>query len=196
LAAIKYSPLGTGRTDIYLYPALALAIAVAADEAQKRASRLGAAAVLVVSMWALLTTAFADQSYPKENVAPMVAKAEQVVPPSDAILVYHDTNFAFALYTKWPIKFVRTKTQPMAFEAPVQRPNVFTLVPHDQDPKKYAPTIDGMLRSFPVIWLAASHTFERPGDFSALERLLRARHLAPTRTYSWDGASLTRWSSS
>jgi hypothetical protein len=196
LAALKYAPLGTGRTDMYLYPAVALAIAIAVDYVHAAGSRFGLALVLAVSLWAFLTTAFADHSYPSEDVASVVAKAEAVVPASEAILVYHDTNFAFALYTTWPIRFVKTDTQPMAFEAPVQRPNVFTLVPHDRHPQEYAITIDRMLRSYRVVWLAASHTSYRPGDFAAIERLLRARSLKPDRSYEWSGASLTRWSAS
>ena len=198
LAAIQYAPLGTGRTDIYLYPALALVVGLAVEDIPARASWQRAIVVLALSGWLLVGAAFGDirksYGYPEEDVRPLVAKAESIVPPSEALLIYHDTNFAFALYTTWPIRFVPTDTQPMGFQAPVQLPNVFTLEPHDKNPQAYAIVIDRILRSYDVVWLAASHTQYRPGDFPYLETLLREHHLKRTVTYTWAGASLTRWS--
>jgi hypothetical protein len=198
LAAINYAPLGTGRTDTYLYPVLALAVALAVDGIPARLGRRRTAAVLggaaLLAFAAIFGKIRLSYSYPEEDVKPLVAKAESAVRASEGLLVYHDTNFAFALYTTWPIRFVPTSTQPMAFQAPVQLPNVFTLEPHDKNPQAYAPVIDEMLRAYNVIWVAASHTQYRPGDFRSLETLLRDRHLHQTVSYTWKGASLARWS--
>jgi len=194
LATLRYAPLGTGRTDAYLYPAIAIAIAVAVDSLGTAATRTALVAGLVVlGAWTLVATARGDHAYPKEDVRSLVSKAERVVTPKDALLVYHDTNFAFALYTSWPIEFVSTPTQPMGYQAPVRRPNVFTLEPHESDPAVYATVIDEVSRSYDTLWLAASNTQYRT-DFPALLQLLRQRGYRLDATFSWEGASLSRWS--
>lgn len=122
LAAGQAVPLGTGRTDLYLYPGLAMAIALAVDELRKRSARLTAlGAGLVIALAVITFNPVAP--YPPRDGRPLVAELERRASPSDNILLRPDDDFAFALYTNWPVTFVRASV-PTDFAAPIDHPNV------------------------------------------------------------------------
>ncbi len=61
--------------------------------------------------------------YPVRDVRPLVAELERRVSPSDSVLIRPDDDFAFGLYTTWPITFVRSSAS-TGFAVRVDRPNV------------------------------------------------------------------------
>ena len=63
---MRAAPLGTGRTDIYLYPGLAMAVGLAIDEPAKRSFRATTAGVAVAIV---LTAVFFQPAlaYPKRD---------------------------------------------------------------------------------------------------------------------------------
>ena len=95
LATVELSPLGGGRTDIWLYPALALGVAVAARPLP--APLLAAAALAVVVL------APSAGPYPVEDVRPLIEEMEAARRPGDAVLLYPAARFAYALYTPAPV---------------------------------------------------------------------------------------------
>jgi hypothetical protein len=133
LAAVDGVPLGTGRTDIYLYPGIALAIAMAVHELEQRWRRATVAAVCLVLV-AQVIVFKPVLPYPARDVGPLVAELEQRAAGTDGVLVRPDDDFAFALYTTWPVTF-REANAVTGFAVAIERPNVHVplLVPNGSD---------------------------------------------------------------
>jgi hypothetical protein len=189
LAALDRAPLGTGRTDIYLYPAVAAAVALALHELQSRRWELGAgaAALLVAGLLIGLTPA---RPYPEENISPLVATIEEESSPTDAVLVYHVSGFAFGLYTSWPIDFVKAPQYTTGWQVRVERPNVVILNFHRPNPSRYGWALDRVRESYRVVWFVSSHFAP---DVRAIERKLRQRGYRQTLSTQLVGARLSRW---
>jgi hypothetical protein len=190
LAALEVVPLGTGRTDIYLYPALAMLVAAALDEAGRVFLPLAIAGALMLgAIW--VADRESPRRYPPEDIAPLVRQIEAEAAPADAILVYPHANFAYGLYTTYPVELVETNTYATYFQVTVLRPNVFIPDPYWRDPSMYAPTIDRIAGTYDTVWFVASHARK---DASAIEVLLQARGYERDLLRRRPGAELSRWS--
>lgn len=97
LALLGTAPLGTGRTDVYLYPTLALLLAWTVDRLDTR--RWGAPVAVV----ALLASAVPPPvaAYPQEQMAPLVAVLERELRPADEVVLTSSTRYGTALYGRW-----------------------------------------------------------------------------------------------
>jgi hypothetical protein len=199
LAAAQEAPLGTGRTDIYLYPGLAMAIGLAVDELAGVSERVTAAALAVV----VLVTAVAFQpavAYPKRYARPLVDEVSRSAAPSDTILVRPSDDFAFGLYSRWPVTFFRSHDIEPGFVVRVARNRLFFpgLIPHpppglDARPWRAAVAAAG---TSPRVWLLVASPgalgLEHP-RLEPVRRLLRQEGFVLKREEALTGADLTLW---
>jgi hypothetical protein len=195
LAAGQAAPLGTGRTDLYLYPGLAMAIALAVDEFYKRSPRLTAlGAGLVVA--AVVITFNPVTPYPPRDLRPLVAQLEHRASPSDTILIRPDDDYAFALYTSWPVTFVRAGV-PTGFAARIDHPNVHVplLVPIGPDfrTQTWQDAIARAEGTDSRVWLLVGGHSLMP-KLPDVRRLMRKAGLSIKLELDRPGANLTLWS--
>jgi hypothetical protein len=103
VASFAGIPLGTGRTDLYLYAPLALGLASAAQVVvvgwppPMKLATIGAAVLLAA--W---TTQFAR--YPIQDVRPLIGEAVSLLNAGDAIVVDPSVEFTLRLYGPWPVE--------------------------------------------------------------------------------------------
>jgi len=135
--ALGIIPLGTGRTDEVLYPAVLLLIGSALGRLQPKAAAvlrsLGArvvASVVVVGLLCLLLVSNVSHypGYPGVDVKGLAAKVSAQVRPGDHIVVNELMRYSWALYedptphlrfgTPWSTGFTVVSTQADTFIAP------------------------------------------------------------------------------
>jgi hypothetical protein len=197
LAVADFAPLGTGRTDIYLYPPLAILVALALNEVAAFSGpaptglwRLVPAGVFAViaGLWAMGHPT--PRSYPRENIAPLVARVERTAMASDAILVYPAANFAFGLYTTWPVEISPTELG-IGFEVRVQRPNLFVLEIDRRRPETFAAAVRRVALPYRRVWFIVTHA-SRPIIF-AFEDAFTASGYSREQLFRSSGARLILW---
>ena len=156
LAILQLAPIGTGRTDIYLYPLFAVLIAVAVAEISYR--RAFAALVAVALVVAPLALADAPAAYPQENMRLAVALLNAQVRSHDEILVYSGGRYAFALYAPaaWRVSVVATKDQTNGFDVRIHRPNLSVLDSYDSV-ARYRQAVARVARGARRVWFIGSH---------------------------------------
>ena len=109
LAVVGRAPFGGGRTDVYLYPCVALALALVLQKVlggDRRSFDRGAHAVVA---GALLVFAAASirpfalrNPYPGADMAELTAAVRRQAAPGDAIVVAPFGRYAYALYSRQP----------------------------------------------------------------------------------------------
>ena len=104
LAVVDRAPFGGGRIDVYLYPCLALALAVAVEKALAvrpvPVAALVVGAAMVVSA-ATISRNHADHNpYPGADTAGLIAAVRAEMAPGDGLVVAPFTRYAFALYDR------------------------------------------------------------------------------------------------
>jgi hypothetical protein len=186
LGAGKVAPLGTGRTDIYLYPLLATLVAVAVHEGLTVAPKV--TSVTVTALGALSLVTFSPTSYPQEAVRPLVEEIERRAAPADAVVVYPKSAYPFALYTSLPVDLIESAVSQQGFAVRVRRPNVFILEGAPGEAVEAA--IERMSRGHETAWVLFSHG--RPSD--RIRRLLVEHGYTKRSLRRMEGASLERWS--
>ncbi|MBA2474479.1 MAG: glycosyltransferase family 39 protein [Actinobacteria bacterium] len=157
LATRDLAPLGTGRTDVYLYPALMMAVAVTVDALARRAPRatgVGALAAAVLLLFLAPTPV-----YPVDEVGPLVAEVEAKASPSDAIVAYPLASYQVALYTRRPIDLRRIDTTATGFTVDVRAKNVYTPAEAwPRDALNFAATIERVRRGHDSVWVLVTPT--------------------------------------
>lgn len=191
LAALQLAPLGGGRTDIHLYPSLALLVALALHVVGSRLPRPAAGTLVAVVAAALVLAVRPLPPYPDEDLRPLVAAVEQRARSGDAIAVYSASRWAYALYTSGPVELERDVTSANGFAVAIADERVEVLGPHRADPRAHAPALDRLAAGHDRIWLISSHT---GADLPVIEQLLAERGFVATATEIRPGASLTLWS--
>lgn len=194
LAALRIAPLGTGRTDIYLYPTYALLVAVAVAElgALRRGRwrwRWGMNAVTVAGLVAvaLAATPATSIEYPREDLTPLVRHVEQSRQPGDEIVVYPSAGYAYGIATRYSIEKRPDALAPTDWAVKVRGPDVVVLRAHRQDPAKWGGPLDQLTARKPRIWLIGSHLFP---DWDALVGMLQSRHYQVAKAFAGPGARL------
>lgn len=181
LAVVGKAPLGTGRTDLYLYPALALAVGWTVQHAPWRPWVAGLAIVGVAATGMTPSEA----GYPQEEFAPLTAVLEQRIEEDDLALLTASTVYGVALYGPWT-----------AGLEPAETTTGFTPVFDDARILR-APgqgRLEGLLGSVAPggrVWLFSSRTSDEAGE-SLRRRLAVAGWEVETR-WAADGATLERW---
>jgi hypothetical protein len=200
LAALRAAPLGTGRTDVYLYPGLAMAVGLAVDELGKRSFRTTAAGVATAIV---LTAVFFQPAlaYPMRVSRPLLEQLNARARPSDTILVRASDDFALALYGRWPITFLRTHDIETGFVPRVDRDHVAApgLVTHELpglDARPWAKAIAEAAASSPRVWLLgeSAGALGRPNPrLEPVRKLLRQNGFVLVLEQHRPGADLTLW---
>jgi hypothetical protein len=156
LATLRVAPLGAGRTDLNLYPALALTIGVALNELRIRAPYR--ALVAIVMLVAVAATTRAAPAYPSEDIRSAVAFLEQHSHPTDEVLVYWAGRFPFALYADaWPLKVERSQDTAEGFEVHVERPKLFVLPDDSTHRSRYMAVLARLIKNQNRVWVIGSH---------------------------------------
>ena len=197
LAVAGLLPFAGGRTDIHLYPSIALGVGVAADTLLRAAEwlvarvRLGVgrraaparrlpllrAATLVAALVALgrlVVLAPPVRDYPEQDLAPLVALVEAEAAPGDLVLVHAQSRWGYALYTDRDVRFRRDDVAMTGFDVEVLpapgRPEVVVLPDGVVDVLEVAVVAPALVRGAERVWLVQSHfTPELPLVRAALD---------------------------
>jgi len=154
LALFRVAPIGTGRTDLYLYPVFALLIGVAVSEISTRNSwGVYVAVALVVGSLAL---ARAPNTYPQEDMRQAVAILNVSLRPSDTIMVYSGGRYAFALYAPWPVSVFASNAQTNGFDVRIQRPHTTILASYGTQ-QGYRNAVARITHGAARVWFIGSH---------------------------------------
>ena len=190
LAALQLAPLGGGRTDIHLYPSLALLVTLALHVGGARLpppAGVGVAAALTGA----LVLGVRPSPYPAEDLAPLVAVVEREAGPGDAIAVYSASRWAYALYSTAPVDLRRDPRSANGFDVAVADERVEVLAPSRHDPAGHAAAVERLAAGHDRIWLISSHT---GGDVAAIEGFLSDRGFDAVEAEARPGAALALWS--
>lgn len=162
LAVVEAAPFGTGRTDIYLYPALAAAVSFAVDGGA-RLPRLAPVAFAASLLLGALALARASDRYPIEDVRPLVAHVESNATPADAIVAFPLAAYAYGLYSDLPVDFVEDDAAATGFGLRLDRRRTYVrgeAYPHDLE------RFERVVRRLPktgVVWSVVSSPREEIG---------------------------------
>lgn len=176
LCALTIVPLGTRRTDIYLFPSYALLIAVAVTEIASllpgRDWLIGAATIAVAVLIVVNAVTTTAPGYPQENLTPLVHMVEQQRRPGDVVVVYPKAQYAYGLATRYPIA---TRFDPSAgpgWVVDVRGPHIVVLRPALA---RWASQLDDLTHAAHRIWVVGSHLKGRAPDWGALLGMLKGR---------------------
>lgn len=104
LAVVGRAPFGGGRTDIYLYPGVALAVALTVQRALggRRLRWAGPAVTVALALFAVTDGRrhVEGNPYPGADTARLIALVRNQMVPGDAVVVAPFTRYAFALYDR------------------------------------------------------------------------------------------------
>jgi hypothetical protein len=169
LALLQLAPLGTGRTDLYLYPVVAVLLAVGASELMRRV-KLPGLLVVVVLIAAMVASANTPSAYPQEDMKTAVSALVARAAPGDAIMVYYGGRYAFALYAPYPVSVYATTSQTDGFDVQIHRPHVI-LLPSYTDRSLYRAAVKRLLAHENRVWFIGTHGHR---DVPVIERALLA----------------------
>lgn len=181
LSAGRMLPVGTGRTDVFLYPWLAALVAVALRSVGRRLPAVTVVAAAAIAI-APLISAREPARYPSEDVAPLVATVEHEIRDGDLVVLNDGAAFAFPLYSRWPVRLVSSDVPATGFYPRVDHAAVWR-----HDGVQPLPVAAGDTRR---VWLVTSHSF---ADVPLLEIELAARGYDRVRTWHRTRASLSLW---
>jgi hypothetical protein len=162
LAALQVAPLGGGRTDIYLFPLFALMIGNGIDETARMLQRhpaavaiAGVGCVLAAAAWLTASTQRVVPRYTLEDTRPLVHLVERSRHPGDLTLIYPSTNFAYGLYTRFPIRLVHDDRYQTSFHVQPRDPRTVVLPMARDHPDRYERALQAI--TAPRVWLIGSH---------------------------------------
>jgi hypothetical protein len=190
LAASQAAPLGGGRVDIYLYPGLAVMVALALDEVAG-ISRLALAAICAVLVGLFALSYSSPGGYPQQDLEPLVAHVQREASPSDGILVYPHASFGFGLYTTWPVDLERSEAWATGFDVRVDRPNVYVPATPSRTPEAAAAAVREATRSHDRVWFVVAQ--ETGDSIRAYEEAFRSLGYSKSSELRRPGATLTLW---
>jgi hypothetical protein len=200
-ATLQLAPYGGGRTDIYLYPCCALALGALIDGLSSRLSGRARSIALVLA-FALLPVGIKVRSYPDADIRAIVDIVQSEARVGDAIIVYPQDGYAYALYSRFPVRMIRSDFSMTGFTAAVDHPGVATLIlnPHpDRFPSRQydialkrnveatRALVDGK-HAPGKVWLVS-----RGNAASELIEIFGEAGLTPGRTWNRPGATLRVW---
>jgi len=188
LASVELLPLGTGRTDIFLYPEIALLAAAGFESIRRWAPRSFAVGALV-GIVAILALAPGVTSYPEEDVRPLVDLVEDRL-PEDPVIVYEATRWAYALYTSYPISFRTSDSTAVGFDVDIGADHVAILGQHRSNPERYAPELAALTNGHQAVWLIATHW---RADLEVIEAQFEDLGFVVAERHKRAGALLIAW---
>jgi hypothetical protein len=186
---LRLSPLGTGRTDTYLYPGLALAVAVAISAGLRHRVRMNATAGLCAALIVVASVFAPHAEYPLEDIRPLV-KAADTLAPASRVIVYPISQYATALYTTKMVSFLEDPSSPNGFDVRIPDSAVVILSQHLRQPDLYRAELEAATEGQDTVWFLASHFWP---DLHVIQaQLLRLGFVVEDE---WDrpGAELVKW---
>lgn len=197
LAGLQLAPLGGGRTDVHLYPSLALLLAAGVAVGLRvgavpgrwwpGAGVVGALGLSVALVWAAEPVA----GYPRHDVRPLVDEVEDRATADEVILVYPSTVWAYALYSGSPVELVADPVSSWGFSPRFDDPRIVVLPPGRDDPSAYLPTVASLAGTdTEVVWLVATHWRD---DLEGLRAQLEDAGFVGEEVARRDGARLERY---
>ncbi len=185
LAMLELAPIGTGRTDSYLYPAPLAAVALAVDALARRA-RLATAVAALAGAVALLILA-PTPTYRLDDVSPLVAEVEARASPQDAIVTYPLAGYQYALYTSQTVDFRRTDATATGFRVGVRRKSGFVLTEAwPRDTLLFAAAIADLGRTHDSVWVVVP----APNDRAVLPPASRGATKFQQFRHRWEAFAL------
>jgi hypothetical protein len=179
-SAAHVAPLGTGRTDEYLYPALLLLLGAGAvrlwvglrarlspERLRVAGSAIAVMALLVAGV--LIGDAIATTpSYPGVGVQALVAKLQRTAEPTDHIVVGELTRYPWAYYEDRPLRLRFGPDWSTNFTVVSTDPDVF-IVPSEfyeggSEPARWARAMQGFHR----LWFVESPPLSLNPTYAAL----------------------------
>jgi hypothetical protein len=110
-AAVKAAPLGTGRTDAYLYPAIALLVASGVTVAvewlarwRRAVARVAVAAVVVLVGFLALDEAVHRPTYPGGNIASVTTDVNTLVREGGGVIIEGTARWPWTYYEEQPVR--------------------------------------------------------------------------------------------
>jgi hypothetical protein len=188
-ALVQLAPLGTGRTDLYLYPVVAVLLAVGASELVRRFN-LPALLAVIVLIAAIAVSARAPDNYPREDMKKAMRTLVAKAAPDDAIMVYYGGRYAFALYTKWPVSVYPTNRQTNGFDVRIHHPHTI-LLPGFSDRALYPATVKRLSAHYKRLWFIGVHGHDDVVNIE--DALVGAGFDTHFRYYKGPRVFLSRW---
>ena len=190
LALLGAVPLATGRTELYLFPVLALGLAWTIDRlaaAAGRSPRADAVTLGALGLTLLLVLPVAEVAYPEEDVRPLVELVERRLEPTDQVLVSSAAIYATALYGPWMTGIRRNQT-PLGFAPRFTERVTVIRVSGDTShiARKYADLPAGSR-----VWLLATHVVA--DRLEGARTRLRELGFRPVEEAGRPGAVLELW---
>jgi hypothetical protein len=164
LSGLRVAPIGS-RVDIYLYPTFAILAAFAAQPLLRRTMWFSLAPIVLLG--ALLVATPFPSYYPQEDLAPLVDRLEAQARPADPVLLYQMGTWAFALYTRWPVRIVRNSYDPVPFSAEVSHRRLVDI--SDTRPDAVVDPLERLL-GVNRLWFIGSHGSVR--SIEAIDRTI------------------------
>ncbi len=130
LAVVDRAPFGGGRTDVYLYPCVALAVALVVQKAlggRLPGAALGVAVALVVFAATISRNHAERNPYPGADTAGLIAAVRGQMSPGDGLVVAPFTRYAFALYDPPRPEVILSERYSTGFTVASTDPDVFVL---------------------------------------------------------------------
>ncbi|MDQ6697561.1 MAG: hypothetical protein M3Z46_08905 [Actinomycetota bacterium] len=176
LALGEVAPIGTGRTDIYLYPTFALLLSAGIDQIVRALPRRTAGptglATAAIAGLILARTQPGLTPYVSENMRPLVQRLEREKRSGDTTIIYPLASFSYGLYTRSAVHIRADEAFPMSFFVQPDDPRSFVLPMDRTHPSRYAHSIDIMTRGQHRVWLIGTHFWS---DWSVIRSLMTQR---------------------
>jgi hypothetical protein len=194
LATADVAPLGGGRTDIYLYPAIALLAGLGVDEAVRLFGRTGASLASVVALVAAIAVVARTEPtlrgyhvYPSQDLRPLVNLVERERRPGDITVVYPSASYGYGLYTKYPVRLRLDARTPVSFLVEPQDDRTVVLPMYREHPQRYRQPLSEVVGEHRRIWLIGTHL---RADWSVIRRILDEHGYAVAERHVTEGAEL------
>lgn len=203
MAAMDLAPYGAGRTEIYFYPFMALILAAPVDVLSRFLPAHGGLLAFVLAVAPLASAQRAD-GYPAEDIRSIVGVVDSESMEGDAVIVYPQDGYIYALYSRFPVRFLNSDLSMTGFTVGVDHPGRTTLIlaphsdyrllkQHARGVRENSSTIRALFtggHSPQRVWFAARSDGRAIPTFKSI--LLEAG-LKPARAWRFRGADLTLW---
>jgi hypothetical protein len=187
-AALRIAPIGMKRTDCYMFPALALAVGLAAHYL----GRWRTIALVATIAGAVVAPALRAHRPAYEHIAPLVTRLESSLAPDETVIIPFSTSLPFGVYTSWPVRLepVARPVHP-GLIVRVQRPEVVTMEGWYREPASFWPSIEPAVERSRTVWVmtSGSDMYWLP----IIDALIDSLGYTRTETYDEVGARLARW---
>lgn len=186
-AALKLSPIGTFRTDIYLYVPIVMALGFVASEMTIKRQRL---LVYVMVIACSLLPLWRLDPYPAEDIASLVPIIEEGAQEDEAVVLYPASSWPFALYSNWEVDFSPNQAGPNGFAVSFRRPFVYVLYGQRASPETFRAVQEQVALNNDVFWFLVSRG---KSDIPVIEGYFRGLGFREKQRWNRTGATLSVW---